>query len=78
MLSKLANFANTMFRAPQINTVRQAPVQTTSAFGTNPFINTQNQSYLFYGQNKPIKGGLFAGYHNGKPNIVGQRLFIEV
>ena len=28
--------------------------------------------------NKPVKGGYFAGYYNGKQNIVGRRLFIEV
>ena len=27
--------------------------------------------------NKPVKGGYFAGYYNGKQNIVGRRLFIE-
>ena len=30
-----------------------------------------------YGINKPVKGGYFAGYYNGKPNIAGRRLFIE-
>lgn len=42
----------------------------------NPFLNgTSNQ---FYGKNTPVKGGYFAGYYNGKQNIVGSRLFIEV
>ena len=31
-----------------------------------------------YGKNQPVRGGYFAGYVNGKQNIVGQRLFIEV
>ena len=31
-----------------------------------------------YAKNRPVKGGYFAGYYNGKPNIVGQRLFVEV
>ena len=25
-----------------------------------------------------VKGGYFAGYYNGKQNIVGRRLFVEV
>ena len=29
-------------------------------------------------QNRPVSGGYFAGYYNNKPNIVGQRLFLEV
>ena len=32
----------------------------------------------FYGKNRPVTGGYFAGYYNGKPNIVGAKLFIEV
>jgi hypothetical protein len=41
----------------------------------NPFIQPQRSSS--YAVNKPVKGGYFAGYYNGKPNIVGRRLFIE-
>ena len=44
----------------------------------NPFISTSVTSQSFYGKNKPIPGGYFAGYYNGKPNIVGSKLFIEV
>lgn len=42
----------------------------------NPFVNSR--SYTGYAQNKPVAGGYFAGYYNNKPNIVGQRLFLEV
>ena len=31
-----------------------------------------------YAKNTPVLGGYFAGYYNGKPNIVGRKLFIEV
>ncbi|MBQ9688682.1 hypothetical protein IJV79_03485 [bacterium] len=51
------------------------------SFSENPFGNAysnvrplENSSYM---KNTPVKGGYFAGYHNGVPNIVGQRLFIE-
>ena len=44
----------------------------------NPFVNSyDNNSNPFYGKNRPVAGGYFAGYYNGKPNIVGTRLFIE-
>lgn len=50
-------------------------------FGTsssnNPFTNVRPAENSSYMKNTPIQGGYFAGYHNGKPNIVGQRLFIE-
>ena len=47
---------------------------------SNPFVTAASTSNPFrsYGQNKPVQGGYFAGYYNNKPNIVGQRLFIEV
>lgn len=44
----------------------------------NPFVNSyDSSSNPFYGKNRPVAGGYFAGYYNGKPNIVGTRLFIE-
>lgn len=54
------------------------PIQGNPFAGENPFVNyNANKISALYAQNKPIQGGYFAGYHNGKPNIVGQRLFIE-
>ena len=59
-------------------------VSTIQAASPNPFANpflensSSSQSRNFYGKNHPLKGGYFAGYYNGKPNIVGRRLFIEV
>lgn len=45
---------------------------------TNPFVtSTTRASNYAYAKNKPVQGGYFAGYYNGKANIVGQRLFIE-
>ncbi len=44
----------------------------------NPFLSTSFGSGSYYGKNQPVAGGYFAGYYNGKPNIVGQKLFIEV
>ena len=44
----------------------------------NPFLSTSFGTSQYYGKNQPVAGGYFAGYYNGKPNIVGRRLFIEV
>ena len=45
----------------------------------NPFVSTNNNNrYMSYAKNNPMQGGYFAGYYNGKANIVGQRLFLEV
>lgn len=45
----------------------------------NPFVISQEsaKNYYSYAKNKPVQGGYFAGYYNGKANIVGQRLFVE-
>ena len=44
----------------------------------NPFINDNiNFNSDLYAKNRPVQGGYFAGYYNGKQNIVGRRLFIE-
>ena len=59
------------------NAVSAAQAQLSSGNG-NPFGNPFIKSYSGYAQNKPVSGGYFAGYYNNKPNIVGQRLFVEV
>ncbi len=44
----------------------------------SPFVTTSATSFhANYAKNKPVQGGYFAGYYNGKANIVGQRLFVE-
>ena len=54
--------------------------QVSQSIGNNPFTNDiikNNEKYL-YAKNHPVPGGYFVGYYNGKPNIVGRKLFIEV
>ena len=54
--------------------------QVTTPVNNNPFASPDifNKRNDYYGKNKPVAGGYFAGYYNGKPNIVGRKLFIEV
>lgn len=59
--------------APTATPIRQTTDNNPFA---NPMLFSSNKEY--YGKNRPIPGGYFAGYHNGKPNIVGRKLFIEV
>ena len=76
MALNLVNF----FANPQAvgNVNFSSAVSGTQSLG-NPFISaTSATKNEFYGKNKPIQGGYFAGYYNGTPNLVGQRLFIEV
>lgn len=44
----------------------------------NPFMSPAFSGNKNYAKNTPVSGGYFAGYYNGKPNIVGRKLFIEV
>ena len=44
----------------------------------NFFLSSNRNNSATYAKNQPLEGGYFAGYYNGKPNIVGRRLFIEV
>ena len=61
------------------NVTKTTALRTTSAStGRNPFVNYNGYSANSYAKNNPVRGGYFAGYYNGKQNIVGQRLFIEV
>ena len=62
------------------NAVAATTAQGTSSISGNPFGNpfVNARSYSGYAQNRPVAGGYFAGYYNNKPNIVGQRLFLEV
>ena len=67
---------------PPVQTQAAAPVapKSTNPFSNNPFVNYNGYTYdsSTYAKNTPVRGGYFAGYYNGKQNIVGQRLFVEV
>lgn len=75
MINSLKNMVSQVFYAP----VSSQITETRQSNDYNPFENpfVQNSSRNNYAVNKPVKGGYFAGYYNGKPNIVGRRLFIE-
>jgi len=77
MLNNIANFVNRVFQPVQ--PVNIQPAQVSSNPFSNPFVRTNNvANNSIYGKNKPVFGGFYAGYYNGKPNIVGTKLFIEV
>ena len=77
MVRNLVNIISNVFAPLQSTEIRPISTsqQSSNPFG-NPFLT--KSTYQFYGKNQPVKGGYFAGYYNGKQNIVGSRLFIEV
>ncbi len=83
MLSNLVSLlTKSLSSTNQISQTKQITQKTNNPFSTNenknPFLSTSFGSNTTYGKNRPIQGGYFAGYYNGKPNIVGRKLFIEV
>ena len=73
-ISKALVPTNTTAIAP----VKQTNVNPFASQSTNPFLSANASNTSFYGKNQPVRGGYFAGYYNGKPNIVGKKLFLEV
>lgn len=82
MVANLVNIFSQVFNPLQVQAKAMpqlSPVTSNNPFsGGNPFMGTSRSSNAFYGKNAPVKGGYFAGYYNGQPNIVGKRLFLEV
>lgn len=74
MINSLKNLVSQVFYAPASASVSTVVSKDNTASYDNPFLHLSNNSYAI---NKPVKGGYFAGYYNGKPNIVGRKLFIE-
>lgn len=77
-MAGIVNLLSQMFVSQ--TTQVSAPVSRVSSnpYSNNPFVNYNGNSLNAYAKNAPVRGGYFAGYYNGKQNIVGQRLFIEV
>lgn len=73
--------ANVLSSAQPVQTpsIRRTSSNPFNPGSENPFVSSKGSNpFEFYGQNRPVAGGYFAGYYNNQPNIVGRRLFIEV
>ncbi|MBR1424525.1 hypothetical protein IJ579_03065 [bacterium] len=80
-MAGIVNLLSNVFQTPAgVSGVSYPVSQPSSGYSNNPFVSYNSNSFSgrFYAQNKPVKGGYFAGYYNGKQNIVGRRLFVEV
>ncbi|MBP3821336.1 hypothetical protein J6G99_06825 [bacterium] len=77
-MAGITKLLSSVFQSPSITTAAPVVKQSENSYNGNPFVNYNGFSSRFYAQNKPVKGGYFAGYYNGKQNIVGRRLFVEV
>lgn len=76
-MAGIVNLLSQMF-VPQTTQVTVPVRSSSNPYSNNPFVNYNGNSLNNYAKNAPVRGGYFAGYYNGRQNIVGQRLFIEV
>lgn len=76
MVVNIVNLLSKAFMTNNIQTGNSVRSVSNNPF-TNPFVSSSNSYNRLYAKNNPVQGGYFAGYYNGKANIVGQRLFVE-
>lgn len=78
-MASVANLLSQLL-TPKVQTTTPVVTKSTNPYNNNPFVSYNGYQYNSetYAKNKPVKGGYFAGYYNGKQNIVGRRLFVEV
>lgn len=76
-MAGIASLLSQIF-VPQSTQVTVPVKNSSNPYSNNPFVNYNGNSLNNYAKNSPVRGGYFAGYYNGKQNIAGQRLFIEV
>ena len=79
-MASIVNLLTQVLTGQNIQSTTAVKSSTAAMAGRNPFVNYNGHTYnsATYGKNTPVRGGYFAGYYNGKQNIVGQRLFVEV
>jgi len=78
MVANIVSFLSRALTTSAVTSSTAVSTVSNNPFG-NPFVSSQGKgNYSSYAKNNPVKGGYFAGYHNGRANIVGQRLFLEV
>lgn len=80
-MANVVSLLSQLFTPAGVQSTSGVVSKPTNSYGSNnPFVSYNGYRYdsETYAKNKPVKGGYFAGYYNGKQNIVGRRLFIEV
>ncbi|MBQ3311262.1 hypothetical protein IJG72_04220 [bacterium] len=80
--NSIINMFNNLFTLPAVPQSAAPKTEQVKAISSNPFnpnlFLSKNTDMSTYAKNRPVAGGYFAGYYNGKPNIVGKKLFIEI
>ena len=79
-MASVVNLLTQLLTPTGVQTAAPVITKSSNPYGNNPFVNYNGHQYnsATYAKNKPVSGGYFAGYYNGKQNIVGRRLFVEV
>ncbi len=80
-MANIVNLLSQVLMPSQVQTTAPVVMKPSSnPYDNNPFVSYNGHQYSSgtYAKNNPVRGGYFAGYYNGKQNIVGRRLFVEV
>lgn len=80
MVVNIVNLLSRAFSGANVQSTNTSLTRISDNPFASPFVSAETGANSYsknYGQNKPVQGGYFAGYYNGRANIVGQRLFIE-
>ena len=79
-MANVASLLSQLLTPSKVHTTAPVVAKPVNSYSNNPFVSYNGYQYSSesYAKNKPVKGGYFAGYYNGKQNIVGRRLFVEV
>ena len=79
-MANVVSLLSQLFSPSGVQQAAPVVAKSSPSYGNNPFVSysSYNSDNASYAKNKPVKGGYFAGYYNGKQNIVGRRLFVEV
>jgi len=79
MITKnMISMINSVFQTPQASPTKTLPKSIMENPFASPFVGSAVNRHSFDGKNQPVKGGYFAGYYNGKKNVVGKKLFLTV
>lgn len=77
MVNNIVSLLSKAFMPSAAQSSRAVTPVSNNPFSASPFVTSNTRSNYSYAKNNPVQGGYFAGYYNGKANIVGQRLFLE-
>lgn len=76
MVTNIVNLLSKAFMAGNVQTSAAITPVSNNPFASSLTASNKRNNYYTYAKNDPVPGGYFAGYYNGKVNIVAQKLWV--